>query len=123
MKNEEVDLRIDHQVAIGGRVRLASGSPAPSAIVELIGMPAEWQKRTAALGRAGSQGPDQTTTAANGSFYFLDLPDGQYTLNLPDQTGKNAIANVSRDAAGRIAMAWVELTWVPQPRPKTAPVS
>lgn len=55
--------------------------------------------------------PDRTQSKPNGLFYFLDLPDGEYSLQVSMASsgrryGKlKASAKVSRDAGGN--MAWV----------------
>ncbi|MBZ0302151.1 MAG: carboxypeptidase-like regulatory domain-containing protein [Anaerolineae bacterium] len=60
---------VRHQVAIAGHVRMQfTRQPVAGAVVQASGLPGN---RTA-----------QTSSAADGHFYFLDLPDGEYTLHV-----------------------------------------
>ena len=96
MIREATDLRIDRQVAIGGRVTIGGKAPVTGAVVRLSRMPKEWEHRAVA-----------TSSGPTGLFYFLDLPDGEYAVtagNAPE-----ASASVKRSDAGRIQMAWVDL--------------
>ena len=82
---------VRHQVAIAGRLTEAGpGKPIGGALVSIKsedGMPAAFKSlleaRSMQYGNAWiamSDRPDRTRTAADGLFYFLDLPDGDYTL-------------------------------------------
>jgi hypothetical protein len=64
-----------------------------------------------------AKGPSDvlTRTAPDGLFYFLDLPDGKYTVeaSFPGAAGRFASgkrdAKVSRERSGRILLATVEI--------------
>ncbi|MGA7412016.1 MAG: carboxypeptidase regulatory-like domain-containing protein [Bryobacteraceae bacterium] len=88
-----------HQVAIAGKVTYAgTGRSIEGASVQAAGPSAV-----------------RTRTAPDGLFYFLDLPDGRYTVraSIPGAVSRYATgkgdAEVSRDKSGRIRMATVEI--------------
>jgi hypothetical protein len=112
-----------HRVAIAGRVADGeSGKPVEEAEVRVTEMPAAFKKslELAAL-QYGKQWPlmidrpDKTWTRADGLFYFLDLPNGKYSLraSLPNQRKRYGVAHekatVSRDANGEVKVAWINL--------------
>lgn len=80
---------VRHQVTIAGRVLEGSTrKPLGGALVEITEMPAEFRKyrdrKAIQYGDRWSSlvpRPDRTVTALDGLFYFLDLPNGDYTLS------------------------------------------
>jgi hypothetical protein len=118
---------VRHRVAIAGKLTDAgTGKPMSGAVVVITKMPAAFKglleakamqhgERWAAM----SEKPDRTRTAADGLFYFMDLPDGQYTLAAAlASKGKRygtaqGTATVSRHKNGDFAMAFLELALEP----------
>jgi hypothetical protein len=110
---------VRHQVAIAGRVSDAQINRAlRGVLIRITAGPAEFmnelQIRALQYGENWAtmlERPDQTVTAGDGHFHFMDLPNGQYTLNasLPGTGSRYGTAasqaTVSRSAAGRIVMA------------------
>jgi hypothetical protein len=120
---------VRHQVAIAGSVIDAQTSKAiEKAQIEITDGPSEFldfvaerSKQHGTQWESMVERPDRTRTAPDGHFHFMDLPDGDYTLNasLPGSgsrygTAENS-ATVTRDAEGNITMAAVEI-----PLPPTA---
>ena len=100
-----------HQVAIAGRITNAQTHRAiPGAWVEITAGP------PAFLASGSSR---RTSTAADGHYHFLDLPDGQYTLavSLPGSGTRYGVAQtqatVSRDTSGKIVMVSADLALPP----------
>lgn len=114
-----------HQVALAGTVSDAqSGKPIPGARVTLSGGPPAFAERLAlwALQHGSVPGPgrpDHACSAADGHYYFLDLPDGGYDVaaSLPAEGSRYAVAHarfeVSSQPDGRVSMAWVHLALQP----------
>jgi Carboxypeptidase regulatory-like domain len=118
---------VRHQVAIAGRVTDAqTGRAIGGAQVRITAAPAtfttwltvralQYGTRWATM----AERPDQTRTAADGHFHFLDLPDGQYTLtaSLPGAGSRLSTAEkqatVSRDAQGTLTMAAADIALPP----------
>jgi Carboxypeptidase regulatory-like domain len=81
---------IRHQVAIAGQVSDAqTGQVIPGARVELSPLSGPFKTRLALQAmqygerwQAMTERADRTHTANDGSFHFLDLPDGRYTLTV-----------------------------------------
>jgi hypothetical protein len=119
---------IRRAVAIAGRV-LDGGTGKPLGDAEVMimkPMPKVFEKRLeiAALpfGKRWDKmwdRPDRTRTRPDGLFYFMDLPDGEYSLQaaLPSmgrRFGSSAnTARVSRDAEGNIEWQFVRLVLQP----------
>lgn len=118
---------VRHRVTIGGRVvDAATEKPVAAADVTILTMPPAFERwlEFAAIAygkrrpRKGSkpphstkwdqmlERPDRTQSRPDGLFYFLDLPDGEYGLqvampSLGRRYGQVKVsAKVSRDAAG-----------------------
>jgi Carboxypeptidase regulatory-like domain len=81
---------IRHQVAIAGQVSDAqTGRVIPGARVELTPLSGPFKNRLVLQAlqygeqwQAMTERADRTQTANDGSFYFLDLADGRYTLTV-----------------------------------------
>ena len=114
---------VRHQVAIAGAVTNAqTGKVIAGARVRITDAPAPFKEEMAARAILFGTGwetlaerPDQAPTSPEGLFYFLDLPDGQYTLtaSLPESGSRfgraQVQAKVSRGGQGRIIMAQADL--------------
>ena len=86
------------QVAIGGAVCEPSGAGAPGAEVCI-------RQKT------GSTVRDRFCTRPDGTYYFLDLPDGEYVVSARlRQYSAEAEAAVSRDEKGTIRMIRLDLS-------------
>ncbi len=111
------------QIAICGQVTAVSGSaPIPNARVQLTAAPVAFQRKARAYAKLHgsawetlSERVDRTLTAADGAYYFLDLPDGDYTITaylserLPTYDYAESSATVSRTADGTIQAATVDV--------------
>ncbi len=116
-------VEVRHQVAIAGRVIDAGAKkPLRGAVVNIVEMPHAMKRQLSTKSmqygaRWGdlAERPDRTRSAADGVFYFLDLPDGKYTLAASvARFGKRygaarGSATVSRDAQGNVKMAFLEI--------------
>ena len=107
---------VHHQLTLSGIVADAETSALLAGVTAAItSMPAAFQQILA--GKAVQWGarwatmterPDLTSTAADGSFGFVDLPDGAYvvTLSAPSSVGvygsAQASFSVARDASGNV---------------------
>jgi hypothetical protein len=118
--------RVRHQVAIAGRLADAgTGKPVSGALVTINEderTPAAFKSLLEARAMqygdawaAMTERPDRARTAPDGLFYFLDLPDGDYTLSASlASMGKRygtarATATVSRDENGNFKRAFLDL--------------
>src|ERR1700690_791643 len=116
-----------HRVAIAGRVLDAStGKPVADAAVSFNKMPAAFETKLAIASLSYGDRwnsmlarPDRTRTREDGLFYFLDLPDGEYSLSasIPSYGKRYGTeeqpATVSRDKKGNIKIAFVTLRLQP----------
>ena len=107
-----------HQVAIAGTVTdMQTGGAIGRARVEIVAGPAEFADRLALHAKQHQERwadmeerLDRTRTAGDGHYHFVDLPEGDYTLNvsLPGSaTRYDAVpveAVVRHDATGNITM-------------------
>ena len=115
---------IRHQVAIAGTVTDArTGQAIDGAQVRITAAPTaftDWLAIRALQDgvrwAAMAERPDQTRSAADGHFHFLDLPNGLYTLTamLPGSGSRYGTAAkqvmVSRNAQGNVTMAAADMT-------------
>ena len=112
---------VRHRVAIAGRVLDgATGKPVAGAVVSMTAMPSAFQERLATGFSTRDDGDrvrlDGTCTRRDGLFYFLDLPDGKYTLGaaMPTMSSRygaaQASSHVSRDGQGSLKTSFVTLT-------------
>ena len=118
---------IRHSVAIAGCVTDAqTGRPIKKAGVTITTAPLEfWNWLSIRMKAYGSQWaailerPDRTLTASDGYFHFMDLPEGDYTLNvLLPGAGKRygeaqGLTTVSRDSLGNIIMSSIDIALPP----------
>jgi len=126
-----------HRVALWGKVVDGlTQTPLAGAEVTITTRPSEFGRRLELLAAAdrekwnrGEERPDKTRSRADGLFYFLDLPDGEYGLSavLPNCGRRYAaakhVAKVSRaaldecdrrNAAGeKMQRMWVKLALQP----------
>lgn len=108
------------QVAIGGRVMDENKSPVDGTLVRITSMPDEFRRKLAIAedsARAGRStagtGPESAVAGPDKIFYFLDLPDGQYTITALDPgSGRHdeKKISVSRDKKQNIKITQVEFT-------------
>ncbi len=119
--------RISHEVAIAGQITDAqTGKAVPGARVTISLAPSaftDWlairRKQYGERWDKMAERPDRTVTSADGHFHFLDLPDGQYTLQctLPAAAKRygsvQAQVSVTRNAEGKINKATADMSLPP----------
>jgi hypothetical protein len=112
---------IRHQAVIAGRVTQGqTGRPLEKARVAIVSGPAQFTSllalKSVQYGRRWESLQDRldrTRTAPDGHFHFLDLPDGQYTLevSVPGQGSRYGVtqadATVSRNPDSSVNLATV----------------
>jgi hypothetical protein len=118
-------MEVRHQVAIAGIVTDAATEKRLGGVtVKIVEMPAALERALAWKMKAARKGSKQnarlrdayrTKTAPDGLFYFLDLPDGSYTIAVALEalgsrygTAKGS-AKVKRDAERNIALPFLEM--------------
>ena len=113
-----------HRVAIAGKVLDGgTGKSVAGAVAAITAMPPAFENKVAIAASAYgarwekmSERLDRTKTRKDGLFYFLDLPDGQYTISasIPGHGSRYGVAQgtaaVSRDKKGNFKVAFVTLT-------------
>ncbi len=118
---------IRHQVSIAGRVIDAlTGRAIAYAEVEITSAPqeftewlAERKKQHGGMWDKMQKRPDRMCTQHDGHFHFMDLPDGQYTLQarMPGWGSRYAkgscTVTVAHGPAGEIIIAQADMTLVP----------
>jgi hypothetical protein len=111
------------QIAIAGQVTaVATGDPIPGAQVQITEAPATFKrkvrlqaKRHAAAWANLTNRADRTETAADGAYFFLDLPDGDYTIaayvphRLPPFDFEENSGKVARDAQGTVQQVQLDV--------------
>ena len=114
---------VRHLVAIAGRVIDAqTGKPIGGARVKITAGPSAFTSWLATGAKQHGtrwdvmeERPDQTRSAGDGHFHFMDLPDGAYTLTAthPESGSRfgeaGGATTVSRDAEGHISPGTVEI--------------
>jgi hypothetical protein len=118
---------VRHRVAIAGRVFDAgTGKPLSDAEVVIDKMPDTFKKRLDAVmmpyanrPSTAVERPDKTRSRPDGLFYFLDLPDGKYSVRASVPSYGNRYgkaeqpATVSRDANGDTKIPFVRCALQP----------
>ena len=100
MPTDSYSMKIESsQIAIAGRV-LRGGNPISGAIVEIESSPESFQAILSMKAmKYGSQWenmsdrPDRKITASDGYFFFVNLPDGSYSLKVsePGRKGEQEV--------------------------------
>jgi len=116
-----------HKVAIAGRVSDAStGKAVSNALVWIIAMPEALEQRLTMLSRIYRNEwstlqarLDRTESREDGLFYFLDLPEGSYTImaSIPDSGSRYGTvqqpAEVAHDDKGEVKVSFIDLALQP----------
>jgi hypothetical protein len=110
---------IRRQVAIGGRVVDANNQPVGGVQVTLGSIPVKLKRQAKgrvdvrAAGREDlEQRPDRTLSQPDGVYFFLDLPEGTYTVSATEfRTGKHGqkSASIVLDKQRNLKMAQADL--------------
>lgn len=106
------------QIAISGRVLDSrTGTAVANACVQITAAPESFATQVRHLAKQpGSTLPDRAMTKSDGAFFFLDLPDGEYTLTtwMPERRHQydpvQRDSAVSHDTNGRIQQSRLHIT-------------
>jgi hypothetical protein len=127
---------VRRQIAIAGQVTAAGENTAvPNACVQITAAPQTFTAQVHRLSKLAGRPPiDRVNSRADGSFFFLDLPDGDYTLTTwmpgrqPAYDPVVVESRVVRDTDGRIQPTPLQIalspragTAVPPPEPLPTP--
>jgi len=118
---------VTHRVAVAGWVKDSETKKAIAAAdVTIVAMPSAFEQRLKlASMRYGirwaalAERPDKTQTKEDGLFYFLDLPNGKYTVRVTaTKSGKRyasseETASVTHDPQGNLKMASLKVALQP----------
>lgn len=106
---------IRRQVTIGGCVKDKAEKPIAEATVSITAFPKEVEQKFTVAATAAritrpetDEMPDRMFSRPDGIYFFLDLPDGEYTLKVtsPGTEGEETKkARVSRDKDGNVKKA------------------
>ena len=108
-----------HQVAIGGRVVDQNDKPVAGAEVTITVMPEEFHRKIAGAAETAKGGwknsdqrLDRSCTTGDGIYYFLDLPQGRYTVRGVEKRSRlqaEKTVAVSWNKDGKVEMAVADL--------------
>jgi hypothetical protein len=114
---------IRHKVALCGRVFHPGGRPSGGAKVTITAAPKAFDawvrndSKAAVPHRNGRGRSDTTTTRRDGIYFFLDLPEGEYTVTAESPGSRERGQNhgkVTRNKDASIRMAVVEIRLSPR---------
>src|SRR5262245_12693961 len=116
---------IRRTVALFGHVLDADGKPKPGVRVTITKAPPNFRLRgktktttpeTHWLSKDQTSRRDSVVTRSDGIYFFLDLPDGNYTMEAEDAQGRHRGENrgkVSRNKDGKILRAMADIKLLP----------
>ncbi len=106
---------IRRQVAIGGRIVDKAEKPIATAKISITAFPKEFEQKLTVAATAAricrpetDERPDRIVSRRDGIYFFMDLPDGEYTLKASSSGnggGEIKKARVARDKDGNVKMA------------------
>ena len=111
---------IRRQVAIGGRIVDENDQPVPGVQVTITAMPKVfkvWMQGAISAAQTDwdelGERPDRRLSRSDGIYFFLDLPEGKYTLHAIDpRSGNHAETSIAVgwDKKGNIDMGQADFT-------------